>query len=98
MGRSGSTTTAEAPIRIDLWGDEVDRLTEFSVNDQRSTTDLTEAFVFPARELIPSDAVRARAAALVAGEPWGREQWERLAEGALFDDKFAEQVLAKPKA
>jgi transcription-repair coupling factor (superfamily II helicase) len=78
-------STAEAPIRIDLWGDEVDRLTEFSVNDQRSTTDLAETFVFPARELIPSDAVRARAAALVAGEPWGREQWERLAEGALFD-------------
>ena len=77
--------TAEAPIRIDLWGDEVDRLTEFYVNDQRSTTDLTDAYVFPARELIPSDEVRERAAALVASEPWGREQWERIAEGALFD-------------
>ena len=30
-------STADAPIRIDLWGDEVDRLTEFTVNDQRST-------------------------------------------------------------
>lgn len=78
-------STAEAPIRIDLWGDEVDRLTEFAVNDQRSTIDLPEVFVFPARELIPSDAVRERAAALVAGEPWGREHWERLADGALFD-------------
>ena len=29
-------STADAPMRIDLWGDEVDRLTEFSVNDQRS--------------------------------------------------------------
>ena len=26
-----------APVRIDLWGDEVDRLSEFSVADQRST-------------------------------------------------------------
>ena len=26
-----------APVRIDLWDDEVDRLTEFSVTDQRST-------------------------------------------------------------
>ena len=78
-------STADAPIRIDLWGDEVDRLTEFAVNDQRSTLDLAEALVFPARELIPTDAVRARAAALVATEPWGREQWERLAEGSLFD-------------
>jgi transcription-repair coupling factor (superfamily II helicase) len=78
-------STAEAPIRIDLWGDEVDRLTEFTVNDQRSTSDLAEVLIFPARELLPSDAVRTRAAELIASEPWGREQWERLAEGTLFD-------------
>jgi len=29
-------STAAGPVRIDLWGDEVDRLTEFSVADQRS--------------------------------------------------------------
>ncbi|MEY4174256.1 MAG: transcription-repair-coupling factor, partial [Actinomycetota bacterium] len=78
-------STADAPVRIDLWGDEVDRLTEFGVNDQRSSDDLDEAFVFPARELVPTDDVRARAAQLVGAEPWGREQWERLAEGTLFD-------------
>jgi len=78
-------STADSPIRIDLWGDEVDRLTEFAVNDQRSTEELAETFVFPARELIPSAAVRAHAAKLVATEPWGREQWERIAEGTLFD-------------
>jgi transcription-repair coupling factor (superfamily II helicase) len=78
-------STAEAPIRIDLWGDEVDRLTEFTVNDQRSTSDLAEARIFPARELLPSEQVRERAAALVGAEPWGREHWERLAEGTLFD-------------
>ncbi len=78
-------STADSPIRIDLWGDEVDRLTEFAVNDQRSTNELAETFVFPARELIPSLAVRANAAKLVASEPWGREQWERIAEGTLFD-------------
>ncbi len=78
-------STADAPIRIDLWGDEVDRLSEFSVNDQRSTVELDEVLIFPARELVPSAQVRARAAQLVAEQPWGREQWERLAEGALFD-------------
>ena len=30
-------STADSPVRIDLWGDEVDRLTEFSVADQRAT-------------------------------------------------------------
>ncbi len=78
-------STANAPIRIDLWGDEVERLTRFGVNDQRSTDDLDEAMIFPARELMPTDDVRERAAGLVATEPWGREQWERLAEGAHFD-------------
>ena len=78
-------STADAPIRIDLWGDEVDRLTRFGVNDQRSSSDLASATIFPARELMPTADIRARAAELVAVEPWGREQWERLAEGALFD-------------
>ena len=78
-------STADAPIRIDLWGDEVDRLTTIGVNDQRSIGDLAEALIFPARELLPSEAVRELAAALVATEPWGREQWERLADGTHFD-------------
>ncbi|MCU1395177.1 MAG: transcription-repair coupling factor, partial [Ilumatobacteraceae bacterium] len=78
-------STTDAPIRIDLWGDEVDRLTSISVADQRSTGDLAEAFIFPARELLPSAAVRERAGRLIGDEPWGREQWERLSEGAHFD-------------
>ncbi len=78
-------STADAPIRIDLWGDEVERLTEFGVNDQRSTHDLAEALIFPARELLPSEEVSERAASLVASEPWGREHWERLSEGLVFD-------------
>ena len=78
-------STADAPIRIDLWGDEVDRLTVFGVNDQRSLDDLDVATIFPARELIPTDDVRDRANRLIGAEPWGREQWERLAEGAHFE-------------
>ena len=78
-------STADRPVRIDLWGDEVDRLTEFSVSDQRSTADLARVELFGCRELLPSEAVRERAAQLVGLEPWGREQWERLAEGQTFD-------------
>jgi len=78
-------STADAPIRIDLWGDEVDRLTEFTVNDQRSTIDISEVEIFPCRELLVTSDVRARAEELIASEPWGREQWQRLADGELFD-------------
>ncbi len=77
--------TADHPVRVDLWGDEVDRLTHFSVADQRSTDDVDELRVFPARELLPTPAVRERAAELLRTQPWGREQWERLAEGQVFD-------------
>ena len=73
------------PVRIDLWGDEVDRLSAFAVADQRSTHVLTEVQVFPARELLPTPEVRERAAALVTSEPWGAESWERLADGHSFD-------------
>ena len=78
-------STADEPIRIDLWGDDVDRLTEFSVSEQRSTKDLATTLVFPAREVLYVEGVRERAASLVASEPWGREQWERLSEGQIFD-------------
>jgi transcription-repair coupling factor (superfamily II helicase) len=78
-------STAELPVRIDLWGDEVDRLTEFDPGDQRSVSDLDDIELFGCREVLPTEAVRARAAALVGAEPWGRSQWERLSEGQIFD-------------
>ena len=78
-------STADTPVRIDLWGDEVDRLTAFAVNDQRSLADLDLAVFFGCRELIPTSEVRSTAASLVAAQPWGATQWERLAEGESFD-------------
>jgi transcription-repair coupling factor (superfamily II helicase) len=78
-------STADAPVRVDLWGDEVDRLTTFSVSDQRSRDDVACVELFPCRELLPTAAVRERAASLVSSQPWGREHWERLAEGLTFD-------------
>lgn len=77
-------TDAE-PVRVDMWGDEIDRLTRFTISDQRSTDDLATTLIFPARELLYVDGVREKAATLVASEPWGREQWERLSEGQIFD-------------
>jgi transcription-repair coupling factor (superfamily II helicase) len=78
-------STAGSPVRIDLWGDEVDRLTRFSVGDQRSTVDLETAVIFGCRELLPTAEVRERAASLRQKERWGTETWDRLAEGLTFD-------------
>ena len=78
-------STGDYPVRIDLWGDEVDRLTAFSVADQRATDPVAEVVIFPARELLATPEVRQRAASLVDSQPWGAAHWERLAEGAWFD-------------
>ena len=88
-GEAPSSTSSRRrptrPVRIDLWGDEVDRLTEFSVHDQRSTDPVDEAVIMPARELRRRPRSAHVQQRLVAAEPWGREQWERLAEGLTFD-------------
>jgi transcription-repair coupling factor (superfamily II helicase) len=78
-------STADCPVRIDLWGDEVDRLSEFSVGDQRSTDDVASVELFGCRELRPTEEVRETARNLGRVAPWGRLQWERLAEGLVFD-------------
>jgi transcription-repair coupling factor (superfamily II helicase) len=78
-------STADHPVRIDLWGDEVDRLSQFSVADQRSTHDIEDAWIFPVRELLATKEVQERASGLLKTQPWGSEQWERLAEGQTFD-------------
>ncbi|WP_419842811.1 transcription-repair coupling factor [Candidatus Poriferisodalis sp.] len=77
--------TADAPVRIDLWGDAVDRLTQFSVADQRSVGELDQTQLYPAREMRPDAAMRERAAALATREPWCAEHMERLSRGELFD-------------
>jgi transcription-repair coupling factor (superfamily II helicase) len=55
------------------------------VGDQRSTEDLTEVELFGCRELLPTEEVGQRAGRLVGEAPWGRQQWERLREGLVFD-------------
>ncbi len=77
--------TDDVPVRIDLWGDEVDRLSRFSVGDQRSTTDVEHVELFGCRELRPTPEVQERARALVSRAPWARVQWERFSEGLVFD-------------
>ena len=78
-------STGDEPVRIDLWGDEVDRLTRFDVADQRSTDDLEVVELFGCRELVTDGAMRRRAADLVATDPWGRHQWDRIAHDEQFD-------------
>ena len=73
------------PIRLDFFGDELERLTSFDISNQRSLHDLDEAVIASSREWVPGDASRRRSEELVVREPWGREMFDRLATGQLFD-------------
>jgi len=77
--------TDQHPVRIDLWGDEVDRISEFSIADQRSTRPRDAVTVFGCRELLPTPEVRDRARQLAVTAPWAAEVAERLAAGVIFE-------------
>jgi transcription-repair coupling factor (superfamily II helicase) len=78
-------STEDYGVRIDLWGDEVERLTLFDVGDQRSVAEIEAVEIFGCRELVLSDAVRERAGRLAVESPVARDVFERIAEGSLFD-------------
>ncbi|MGM1059834.1 transcription-repair coupling factor [Saccharothrix sp. Mg75] len=77
--------TAEHPLRVEFWGDEVTEIRPFSVADQRSLPDQVTAFTAtPCRELLLTDDVRGRAAALAAeheADAQLHEMLEKLANG-----------------
>jgi transcription-repair coupling factor (superfamily II helicase) len=54
--------TAEHPVRVEFWGDEVSEMRMFAVADQRSITDIDVDVVIavPCRELLLTDDVRVR--------------------------------------
>ena len=58
--------TEDHPLRVEFWGDEVEEIRWFAVADQRSL-EVADHGVWapPCREILLTDAVRARAAALV---------------------------------
>lgn len=81
--------TEEHPLRVDFFGDTIEEIRPFSVADQRSgDLLLSEVTASPCRELLLTDAVRARAARHAGNPelPAGLvELFERIAEGHAVD-------------
>jgi transcription-repair coupling factor (superfamily II helicase) len=77
--------TAEHPVRVEFWGDEVSEIRAFAVADQRSLPgEIAEIVATPCRELLLTEAVRARAAELAAeheADAQLAEMLTKLAEG-----------------
>ena len=98
--------TAEHPVRVEFWGDEVTEMRMFSVADQRSIPEISvETLVaVPCRELLLTDEVRARAAELAGQQPRPEhdvtggvaEMLAKLAEGIPVDGMEALLPVLRP--
>ncbi|MGC1734519.1 MAG: CarD family transcriptional regulator, partial [Pseudonocardiaceae bacterium] len=75
--------TADHPLRVEFWGDEVSEIRSFAVADQRTLAPVDELNAPPCRELLLTEGVRAAAARLVAQAPAGpvAQLLEKVAAG-----------------
>ncbi|MGU3411081.1 transcription-repair coupling factor [Microbacterium sp. M1A1_1b] len=74
--------TADHPVRVDFFGDEIDGIKAFSVADQRSTDDdLQSVELTASRELLLSDDVRQRAREMLHEFPNLSQMLAKVAEG-----------------
>lgn len=78
--------TEEHPLRIEFWGDDVEEIRYFKVADQRSL-EVAEYGLWapPCRELLLTDQVRERAAALAEAHPELGELLGKIAEGIAVE-------------
>ena len=61
--------TADLPVRIEFFGDEIDAIRQFEVQSQRSTASLETVEVAPWLEILREDALRERVLERAHGEP-----------------------------
>lgn len=73
--------TEEHPLRVELWGDDIEEIRWFSVADQRTLEKAERLWAPPCRELLLTDEVRARAAELGRDHPHLLELTDKMAAG-----------------
>ncbi|NKI40750.1 transcription-repair coupling factor [Streptomyces physcomitrii] len=78
--------TEEHPLRVEFWGDDVEEIRYFKVADQRSL-EVAEHGLWapPCRELLLTEEVRGRAAALAEHHPELGELLGKIAEGIAVE-------------
>ncbi len=79
--------TADHPVRIDFWGDDVSELREFAVSSQRSLRDVDRLCAFPCREMLLTDDARGRAVAAMQEPRYEslRPELNRIADAITFE-------------
>ena len=77
--------TEQHPVRVEFWGDEVEEVRSFAVADQRTIEQLPRLWAPPCRELLLTDDVRGRAAALGQAHPQLAEMTNKIAAGIAVE-------------
>ncbi|GGF42202.1 transcription-repair-coupling factor [Marmoricola endophyticus] len=77
--------TEEHPLRLELFGDEVDEIRTFAVADQRTMDPVDRLWAPPCRELILDETTRERARALGEAHPELRDLTEQMAQGIAVE-------------
>ncbi len=78
--------TEEHPLRVELWGDEVEEIRYFKVVDQRSLEVAPDGvWAPPCRELLLTEDVRSRAAELLGQHPELAEMLEPVSRGEAVE-------------
>lgn len=98
--------TAEHPVRVEFWGDEISEMRMFSIADQRSIPEIPvhNVVAVPCRELLMTPDVRRRAAVLSQEHPTHEnsvpgsvpDMLAKLAEGIPVDGMEALLPLLHP--
>jgi transcription-repair coupling factor (superfamily II helicase) len=78
-------TAGDHAVRIEFWGEVVDRLRTFSVGDQRSVEPVDRLVLDAARELVLDEALQERARAAISTWPQLTDELDRLAAGQTFE-------------
>ncbi len=77
--------TDEHPVRVEFWGDDVEEVRSFAVADQRTLEPVDRLWAPPCRELLLTEEVRRRAAALGQAHPQLLEMTDKIAAGVAVD-------------
>ena len=77
--------TLARPVRVDFFGDEIESVSSFAVADQRTIEDVGAVTATACRELLLTDAVRARARALTDSIPGAADMLDKIADGIAVE-------------
>ncbi|QJC22732.1 transcription-repair coupling factor [Arcanobacterium buesumense] len=89
--------TEPHPLRVELFGDEVDDIRSFAVADQRSLAKRAHVYAPPCRELVLTDEVRSQASKAMADLPGAVDMLEKIAAGIAVEGMESLMPILVPK-